>query len=148
MASTTVSPNKWNKISNITDDDLSGSLTLKGGTMLLETHITLVNNASTDDAATQPFDFNVSGDLSIVINSGSKNTTNTDGANNLFKVQGSVDGTNYVDLETGSSNKVIDTDPFVHVYDYDANGRMPYMRVNVRAHGNSTDTIKIAVIPH
>ena len=148
MASTTVSANKWNRITNISDDDLSGSLNLLGGTMMIETHATLVNNASTDDVATQPFDFPVTGDLTVVINSGSKNTTNSDGASNAIKVQGSVDRSNYIDMDTPATNKVFDSVPYAHIYDYDASGRMPYMRVNVRAHGNCTDTIKIAIIPH
>ena len=61
---------KWHKITNITDADLAGSLNLKGGYVFNECNITL---ASGSDADTEPFDFPVFGDLSIIINTGAVN---------------------------------------------------------------------------
>tara|TARA_R110000824_G_C14702021_1_gene622782 strand:+ start:39 stop:461 length:423 start_codon:yes stop_codon:yes gene_type:complete len=135
----------WHKITNITDADLAGSLTLKGGTMMIECNIDL---NGTTEVYTKPFDFSIAGDLSIVINSGSENITDTYlGANCEIGIQGSVDGANYVDLDA-TTNKDFDTKPYVHIYDYDAKGRMPYMRISLDGHGSGTEDIKIAIIPH
>ena len=136
---------KWHKITNTTDADLAGSLTLKGGTMLIECNIDL--NGQTE-VFTEHFDFPVIGDFTLVVNSGSENVTNTYfGANCKVKVQGSVDGTNYVELDS-FANKDFDTKPYVHVYDYDGKGRMPYMRISVDGNGSGSEDIKIAIIPH
>ena len=136
---------KWHKITNITDADLAGSLTLKGGTMMIECNIDL---NGTTEVYTNPFDFFVGGDLSIVVNSGSENINNSySGSNCEIGVQGSVDGENYVDLDT-ITNKDFDAKPYVHVYDYDAKGRTPYMRISLDGHGSGTEDIKIAIIPH
>jgi hypothetical protein len=65
-------------------------------------------------------------------------------------VRGSVDGTNYVDLHTDIIDGVAISDTVaVAVYDYDAKGRMPYMKLELTAASNaSNETILLAVIPH
>ena len=135
----------WHKITNITDADLAGSLTLKGGTMMIECDIDL---NGTTQVFTRPFDFIVDGDLTVVINSGSENITDTYfGANCEISVRGSVDGVNYINLDTAEA-KDFDTKPYAHIYDYDANGRMPYMLIGLDGHGAGTEDIKIAIIHH
>ena len=54
---------KWHKITNITDDDLAGSLDALTGHVFNECNLTL--NGDTE-VQTEPFDFVVNGDLTIV----------------------------------------------------------------------------------
>ena len=55
-------------------------------------------DGNTNDDYTKPFDFPVNGDLTIVIN---PTKVNTDAATTLdVSMQGSVDGVNYVELQT------------------------------------------------
>jgi hypothetical protein len=93
-------------------------------------------------------DFAINGDFSIIVNTGSVNIANTYlGANCKILVYGSVDGTNYVALDS-VANKNFDTQPYFHIYDYDTKGKAPYMKIALDGHGSGTETIKIAVIPH
>tara|TARA_R100000458_G_C8195147_1_gene187538 strand:+ start:407 stop:847 length:441 start_codon:yes stop_codon:yes gene_type:complete len=143
---------KWHKITNVTNDALAGSLTGKGGHVFRECDITLANNGTV--VYTEPFDFPVMGDLSIIANSnGADIGTDFDGANAYLKVQGSVDNTTWVELDSVTLDAVPSTDSIegkakIHLYDYDAEGRLPYMRLALHSHGNASASIKIAVIPH
>ena len=108
-------------------------------------------DGNTTDDYTKPFDFPVNGDLTIVIN---PTKVNTDAATTLdVSMQGSVDGVNYVELADKTailqdSDGTIDTAVHSAVYDYDAKGRMPFMRLGITAATPSNSTIIIAVIPH
>jgi hypothetical protein len=108
-------------------------------------------DGNTTDDYTKPFDFSVNGDLTIVIN---PTKVNTDAATTLdVSMQGSVDGVNYVELADKTtilqdSDGTIDTVVKSAVYDYDAKGRMPFMRLGITAATPSNSTIIIAVIPH
>jgi hypothetical protein len=108
-------------------------------------------DGNTTDDYTKPFDFPVNGDLTIVINA---TKVNTDAATTLdVSMQGSVDGVNYVELADKTlilqdSDGTIDTVVKSAVYDYDAKGRMPFMRLGITAATPSNSTIIIAVIPH
>jgi hypothetical protein len=143
---------KWHKITNITDDDLAGSLNGLGGHVFNECTLELDGDAA---VTTKPFDFPVTGDLTIVVNSNAKNITDDYiGANTKITVQGSVDGVSWIDLDTSSAftgGVTIDTKAQMHLYDYDEEGRFPYMRLSLIGHTSATHTaesIKIAVIPH
>ena len=108
-----------------------------------------------DDGAhadyTRHFDWPVNGDFTVVVNA--TGVTVDDSSNALdVGVQGSVDGTNYVSL--GAADAVIDGLVIggglakAGVYDLDANGKMPYMRLVITAADASDSTIVVAVIPH
>jgi hypothetical protein len=139
---------KWHKITNITDDDLAGSLTDLGGYVFKECNIDLDGDAA---VTTEIFDFPVEGDLTIVVNTNAKDITNDYvGANCKISVEGSVDNTSWAVLDT-SATLAIDTLSDVHVYDYDAKGRLPYMRLSLIGHDAAThasEAIKLAVINH
>ena len=108
-------------------------------------------DGNTTDDYTKPFDFPITGDFTIVINA---TKVNTDASTTLdVSVQGSVDGSNYVELADKTailqdSDGTIDTVIKMAVYDYDAKGRMPYMRLGITAATPSNSTIVIAIIPH
>ena len=143
---------KWYKITNIVDADGAGQLLAdgtfagKGGHVFKECDIAL---NGTTEVFTESFDFPVMGDLSIVVNSSGVDITDTYfGANCKINVYGSVDGVNWTAALDSAANKDFDTKPYVHVYDYDEEGRMPYMRIGLDGHGSATNRIKIAVIPH
>jgi hypothetical protein len=100
---------------------------------------------------TKPFDFVVDGDFTIVINA---TAVATDNATTLdVTVQGSVNGSNYVDLAS-KTDVLEDGDGTIQsvvkmaVYDYDAKGRMPFMRLGITAATPSNSTIVIAIVPH
>ena len=137
---------KWHRITNITDSDLAGSLTLLGGTVFRECNIKL---AGTSEVFTLPFDWAIKGDFTVVVNSGSVNVANTyfGDSNCKIAVRGSVDGDTYIDLDT-ATDKDFDTKPYAHVYDYDGKGIMPYMRIGLDGSGNGAEVIKVAIFPH
>ena len=108
------------------------------------------HDGGTEADWTEPFNFPVMGDLTIVLNSSGEVTS----ANTTFdvSVEGSVDGVHYVQLK---DNVIADADGNINdntlagVYDYDANGRMPYMRLQLTAATASTaENILIHVVPH
>lgn len=146
---------KWFKITNIVDDDGAGQLLAdgtfagKGGHVFKECNLTL---ASTGDAVTEHFDFPVMGDLSIIVNTNAATVTGTyAGANCKLTVQGSVDNVSWIDLATSTpftAGTTIVDKAQMYLYDYDEEGRMPYMRVKMVGNGTGVNTIKIAVIPH
>ena len=105
-------------------------------------------DGNTTDDYTKPFDFVIDGDFTVVINA---TAVNTDASTTLdVTVQGSVDGSNYVTLDAilADSGGTIDTVVKKGIYDYDAKGRMPYMRLGITAATPSNSTIVIAIIPH
>ena len=105
-------------------------------------------DGNTTDDYTKPFDFVIDGDFTIAINA---TAVNTDASTTLdVTVQGSVDGSNYVTLDAilADSGGTIDTVVKKGIYDYDAKGRMPYMRLGITAATPSNSTIVIAIIPH
>ena len=97
---------------------------------------------------THPFDFSINGDFTIVINALAGNLPNATTMD--VSVQGSVDGANYVDLHTDVIDGVaIDETLAIGIFDYDAKGRMPKMRLELTAASNeSNETILVGVVPH
>ena len=102
----------------------------------------------TDADYTHPFDFSIDGDFTIVINALAGNLPNATTMD--VSVQGSVDGVNWVDLHTDLLDGVaIKNVTAAAVYDYDAKGRMPRMRLELTAASNASDeSIMIHVVPH
>ena len=104
-------------------------------------------DGGTDADYTHPFDFPVTGDFTIVINALAGNLPSATTID--VSVQGSVDGTNYIDLHTDVIDGVsIDDTIAAAVYDYDNKGRMPYMRLELTAATASNETILLAILPH
>ena len=108
-------------------------------------------DGNTTDDYTKPFDFVIDGDFTVAINA---TAVDTDAGTTLdVTVQGSVDGDNYVELAAKTdilqdSDGTIDSLVKIGIYDYDAKGRMPYMRLGITAATPSNSTIILAVIPH
>ena len=100
----------------------------------------------TDEDFTLPFDFPISGDFTIVINA---LATELAGSTLVdVSVAGSVDGTTYVDLHTDVIDGVQMNDTLaIGVYDYDAKGRMPFMRLGINPLTGRNETILIAIVP-
>jgi len=105
---------------------------------------------------TKAFDFPVTGDFTVILN-GTLNQLDDDAGDVDCDVEGSLDGTNYVklqDLATWNAGGGSETETVGQaVYDYDANGRMPYMRLSLNP-GSDSDSVaadenlKITVILH
>ena len=106
------------------------------------------HDGGTEADWTEPFNFPINGDFTIAINSSGEDLSASTTMD--VSVQGSVDGTNYVDLHTDLIDGVVIDDVVVAgVYDYDAKGRMPHMRLELTAGTASTaENILIHVIPH
>ena len=107
----------------------------------------------TDKIVTEDFDFPINGDFTVVLNA-TKHTVAADAGDVDVDIEGSVDGTNYVklaDLVTWNAGGGAQALVVGHgIYDYDSNGRMPYMRVALTCGsdaGNAANGTKIAVIP-
>ena len=104
-----------------------------------------------DDGETYTPNMNwaINTDFTVVFNATSQ-TLAADPGNVDVVVQGSVDGTSYVDLKDLGTWDAGTTDMGQFVYDYDTNGRMPFMRINVDGDNedNSAKPFKICVIMH
>jgi hypothetical protein len=134
--------------------DFSGPLSKPGpkingsGTIGTMGHYCYFNmDEGTDADYTHPFDFPIDGDFTIVINALAGNLPN--GTTMDVSVQGSVDGDNWVDLHLDIIDGLsIDNQLRVVVYDYDAKGRMPKMRLELTAASNASDeTILLGIVP-
>ena len=130
---------------NITDDDNRFTIFLKPARVGLPEQL---GDGAAGADETHHFDFPVMGDLTVVINSGGSDL----GAATTMDVsmQGSVDNVNWVDLHTDFLDGVaIDNVVAAGVYDYDAKGRMPYMRLELTPASNEqAEAIMIHVVPH
>ena len=104
-------------------------------------------DGGTDADYTHPFDFSIDGDFTVVVNALAGNLPSATAMD--VSVQGSVDGDNYVDLHTDILDGVnIDDQLRIAVYDYDAKGRMPFMRLELTAASSASDeTILLAIVP-
>jgi len=104
------------------------------------------------DTGTAPFDWPVDGDMTIVFN-GTGTDMAADSATVAVEMQGSLDGTHWIDMvDVGDWNTGGTSTVAGHlVYDFDTNGKMPYMRLKLDAGGtgnNSTTPFKITIFPH
>ena len=130
---------------NITPE---GTINGQGTTGTMGYFCVFRHDGGTEADWTEPFDFPINGDFTIAINSSGEALSASTTMD--VSVQGSVNGTDYVDLHTDLiDGVVIDNTVVAGVYDYDAKGRMPYMRLELTAGTASTaENILIHVIPH
>ena len=98
----------------------------------------LVDNGET---YTPHFNWAVDSDFTVVMNA-TKQTLDSDPGNVDVVVQGSVDGTNFVDMRDLGTWDAGTTDIGILVYDYASYGRMPYMRINVDGANNVDNSAK------
>ena len=105
-------------------------------------------DGGTDADYTHHFDFPILGDFMIVVN---PTKVNTDAATTVdLSVQGSVDGSSWVDLHNNiiaDGDGTFDTATLTAVYDADAKGIMPFMRLELTAATPSDSTILLSIIP-
>ena len=130
---------------NITPE---GTINGQGTTGTMGHFCVFRHDGGTEADWTEPFNFPINGDFTIAINSSGEALSASTTMD--VSVQGSVNGTDYVDLHTDLiDGVVIDNTVVAGVYDYDAKGRMPYMRLELTAGTASTaENILIHVIPH
>ena len=86
---------------------------------------------------TKNFDFIVNGDFTVVLN-GTGQPLDSDAGNVDVVIQGSVDGSNFVDMRDLGTWDSGTADIGHLIYDYVTYGRMPYMRLNIDS-GNNVD---------
>ena len=153
-----ITATKWGRIADMTATDalaagdtygVPGGLVANGGVTGTMGYYCIFNmDGDTGADETHDFDFPVMGDLTVVINSGGSDLDT--GTTIDVSMRGSVDGVNYVDLHTDFIDGVsIDNVPAAAVYDYDAKGRMPYMRLELTPASNEEEeSIMIHVVPH
>tara|TARA_R100000808_G_scaffold9378_1_gene25819 strand:- start:5144 stop:5644 length:501 start_codon:yes stop_codon:yes gene_type:complete len=98
----------------------------------------LVDNGET---YTPNFNWAVDSDFTVVMNA-TKQTLDSDPGNVDVVVQGSVDGTNFVDMRDLGTWDAGTADIGTLVYDYASYGRMPYMRINVDGQNNVDNSAK------
>ena len=108
-------------------------------------------SASHEEASTPPFNWAVMGDFTVVV---STHVTATGAAEDATQatnmdVQGSVDGTNYIELDGKDSIHASSVKAGAYVYDFDSKGLMPHMRIQVDpTSGNTSQSLFVTVIPH
>jgi len=101
----------------------------------------------TDEDYTLPFDWAINGDFTVVCNALATDLAGSTAMD--VSVQGSVDGVNYMDLHEDILDGVAIKDSVqAAVYDYDAKGRMPYMRLGLTPGTGRDESILLAIIPH
>tara|TARA_Y100000593_G_scaffold68049_1_gene125079 strand:- start:1459 stop:1926 length:468 start_codon:yes stop_codon:yes gene_type:complete len=110
-----------------------------------ECHMWLVDGA---DTSTQPFDWAIDTDFTVVVNSAKQ--TLSDPGNVDVDIEGSVDGVNYIKMADVMTWDAGAATVGQGVYDYEASGRMPFMRVTLDgdAVDNSDAPIKINIFMH
>ena len=86
----------------------------------------------TGAVTTEPFDWPVNGDFTVIVNA-LKLNFDTDPGNTTIKVEGSVTGlsTDWVELDSMGTSFTIDNNIAHDNYDIDSDGKMPYMRISI-----------------
>ena len=156
------STSKWTRLGSNTNNDIDTA----EGVALNEANVDIVAGSGInaqvrhechmwlDDAdpiTTDPFDWIVDTDFTVVMNSAKATLASTNG-NVDVDIDGSIDGENYVKMGDVMSPWVSGTATVGQgVYDFEANGRMPYMRITVTCgtdYDNTATPIKINVFMH
>tara|TARA_R110002020_G_scaffold193720_1_gene394256 strand:+ start:76 stop:549 length:474 start_codon:yes stop_codon:yes gene_type:complete len=112
-----------------------------------ECHMWLIDDEKT---ATKTFNWAIDTDFTIVLNS-AKTTLASDPGNVDIDVEGSVDGTNFIKMADVIVWAAGTSTIGQGVYDYEASGRMPFMRLTATGANdvdNSAKPIKINIFMH
>ena len=130
-------------------DTPGGAIANGGETSTMGYYCVFDMGSDTTVNVTHPFDFPIMGDFTVVVNSTGENLGGGQSPN--VSVQGSVDGvsTNYIDLHDNIITSTdIDDNAAAAVYDYDAKGRMPYMRLEITQTSSAVNkAIIVNVVP-
>ena len=113
-----------------------------------ECHVWLADNAIT---YTKPFDFPIRGDLTIALNPTKINLGNAPGNCTVKMHGGCTSNTNTDAVLATLGTTTLDDAIVTYVYDYDANGRAPFMRLSITQANdvdNTTQPIKIVITEH
>ena len=105
----------------------------------------MVYVSATDKLSTPNFNWAVMGDFTVTITThdydpGEAEDGDSEGSEKHIDIDimGSVDGTNYVELD-GKDDIIVDTKKAgAYVYDFDSKGLMPHMRIDVDPDGTIT----------
>ena len=108
-------------------------------------------NVDTDDFSTPAFNWRVNSDFTVVVNGAGQSLALDPGAVEV-DIEGSIDGSNWIQMKdmgdwSPGTGAVVGT----LIYDYDANGVMPYMRVTMNSANdvdNGPKPFKVNVFPH
>ena len=135
-----------------TDDGVSNAQTATGASgtnnqVRHECTVWLVDNGET---YTPHFNWSINTDFTVVMNATGQTGAGDHGAVDMV-IQGSVDGTNYIDIRDIGDYTYVVAGPGTLVYDYDTYGRMPYMRLNLDSANNidsSAKPFKVCIFMH
>ena len=146
---TTLGSNTNSTINTDSEAEANIDVTSNGGIntqVRHECHMWLIDGADTETA---DFNWAVTGDFTIVLNS-AKQTLDSDPGNIDVDVVGSVDGTNYVKMQDIVLWDAGTSTVGHGVYVFGTYGVMPYMRIRLDggAVDNSAKPIKINVFNH
>ena len=147
---TTLGSNTNSTINTDSEAEANIDVTSNGGIntqVRHECHMWLIDGADTETA---DFNWAVTGDFTIVLNS-AKQTLDSDPGNIDVDVVGSVDGTNYVKMQDIVLWDAGTSTVGHGVYVFGTYGVMPYMRIRLDTSGtvdNSATPIKINVFNH
>ena len=133
---------KWVKIgaNSGTPSAVGQNIAIVPGTDGQVRHECLLWMDDTSDMVTEPFDWNIGGDFTVILN-GTLNAITADAGNVAVDIEGSLTGEtgSYVELKTDlisawNAGGAGETETVGHgVYDYDGQGKMPFMRVKLDA---------------
>jgi hypothetical protein len=103
--------------------------------------------------ATPAFEWPVMGDFTIVTSTHNSTTGAAEVAangNTVTLIQGSVTGVDaeYIDLTSSGTMQANGEYAGAFIYDFDAKGLMPHMRLSVNPSTNDTVLVYVTVIPH
>ena len=104
------------------------------------------------DTVTPAFNWGVMGDFTVVLTAQDHVTSASEDAlqNWDMEVQGSVDGTNYINLIStdGGNTLASGAKAGIFVYDFDSKGLMPHMRISLGPDSGITQAVWVTVTPH
>jgi hypothetical protein len=132
--------------------DITQSATGASGINAQVRHECHMWQVGTDDFSSLNFDWAVNGDFTVVVNSAGNIPDADPGAIEVM-IEGSIDNSNWTDMQdlgdfSPGTAAIVGT----LVYDYDTNGRMPYMRITMNSANSTTDNrdegFKINVFMH
>ena len=148
---TTLGSNTNSAVNTDSGIEANIDITANGGLNAQVRHECHMWNVDTADFSSLPFDWAVNGDFTVVVNSAG-NTPDADPGAIEVEIEGSVDGSSWTQLaDMGDFSPGTSAIVGTLVYDFDSNGRMPYMRITMNstnATDNSAKPFKVNVFMH